>query len=145
MNILRYQFLEETGHWLIARKGGIRNNKSRLHWSLYSSEWDQIETVWLHIRTTSLSNLHLTATRGHQEVQLPGTIKFMPKSNQNTSESLISFARSLMSCDGFMFSGSSSSCSRRAWNNEDQQHCHSSSQHLRWTTDTYVDVSIPVF
>lgn len=32
-----------------------------------------------------------------------------------TSDSRISFARSLMSCDGFMFSGSSSSCSNRAF------------------------------
>lgn len=31
-----------------------------------------------------------------------------------TSDSRISFARSLISCDGFMFSGSSSSCSNRA-------------------------------
>lgn len=31
-----------------------------------------------------------------------------------TSDSLISLARSLMSWEGFMFSGSSSSCSRRA-------------------------------
>lgn len=32
----------------------------------------------------------------------------------HTSDSRISFARSLISCDGFMFSGSSSSCSNRA-------------------------------
>lgn len=34
--------------------------------------------------------------------------------DHHTSDSRISFARSLISCDGFMFSGSSSSCSNRA-------------------------------
>lgn len=41
--------------------------------------------------------------------------KHICQKHQNTSESLISLARSFMSWEGFMFSGSSSSCSKRAW------------------------------
>lgn len=53
---------------------GIRNIKSRLHCSLYSSDWDIIR--WrLHTWRTSLSKCHLTATRGHQSVKLPGTFR----------------------------------------------------------------------